>query len=78
MEKLKLVMDDGYLFAIRLRIGYLCHSSSDLVQDILNSSNSLIVRSDIGRDVIVKLKDVGFISFVRLFIPDDCLIVFFT
>ena len=45
MEKLKLVMDDSDLFSIRFRIGYLCHSSSDLVQDILNSSNLLIIHS---------------------------------
>ena len=71
-------MDYGYLFTIRFRIGYLCHCCADLVEDILNSSNSLIVRSDTGRDVIDKLKDGGLISFLRLFNPDNCLVAFFT
>ena len=54
MENLMMVMEYGDLFAVIFRIGYLCHCSSDLVEYILNLSNSLIVRSDTGRDVIDK------------------------
>ena len=61
MENLMMVLDGERL----------CQICWNLLEDILTSSNLLIIQSDIKEDVIHKLKDGGLVGFVRLCNPDD-------